>query len=175
MILLLRQTWLETISKQLCFYTGPDVVLPTDGSRWQLAKQEVQRADLTHLEIIEHLLKTHLLMEPICVTIKRTLSLYHPLYAILQWHCRGTFITNSIGLPNLVNQYGYMNQLLAIGDVGSIELLNKGYLTLTWNDTDFEENLKVKPVFHSIFTHSIFSAFSILFTILYYRSVALTT
>ena len=127
------------------FISCPDseVVLQTDGSKWQFAKQEVQRADLTHLQIIEHLLKTHLLMEPICVTIKRTLSVYHPLNQILQWHCRGTFITNSIGLPNLVNQYGYMHQLLAIGDVGSIELLNRGYMSLTWNDTDFKENLKV--------------------------------
>jgi hypothetical protein len=124
-------------------YADSEVVLPTDGSRWQLAKQEVQTADLTHLEIIEHLLKTHLMMEPICVTIKRTLSIYHPLNAILQWHCRGTFVTNSIGFPNLINQYGYMHKLLAIGDVGSIELLNRGYLALTWDDTNFEENLKV--------------------------------
>ena len=87
------------------------------------------------------------MMEPICVTIKRTLSIYHPLHQILQWHCRGTFVTNTIGLPNLINQYGYMHQLLAIGDVGSVELLNKGYLSLTWDDTDFEQNLKVKQVF----------------------------
>ncbi len=85
------------------------------------------------------------MMEPICVTIKRTLSIYHPLHAILQWHCRGTFVTNSIGLPNLVNQYGYMHRLLAIGDVGSIELLNRGYLDVSWDDTDFKENLKVRP------------------------------
>ena len=137
-------------------YADSEVVLPTDGSRWQLAKQEVQTADLTHLEIIEHLLKTHLMMEPICVTIKRTLSIYHPLNAILQWHCRGTFVTNSIGFPNLINQYGYMHKLLAIGDVGSIELLNRGYLALTWDDTNFEENLKVcsERRQHSLYIYS---------------------
>lgn len=116
-----------------------------------LAKQEVQLADLTHVEIIEHLLKTHYMMEPICVTLKRTLSSHHPLYEILKWHCRGTFLTNSLGLPSLVAPQGLMHQLFAIGHVGAIELLNKGYSEFSWQYTDFEGNLKVRKCIRTLY------------------------
>ena len=128
----------------LFWFTDAAVITPSDGGKWMLAKEEVQRADITHVQIIEHLLKTHYMMEPICVTIKRTLSDNHPLYEILKWHCRGTFMTNSLGLPSLVKPKALMHQMFAIGHVGAIELLNKGYLNMSWQDTDFEGNLKVR-------------------------------
>ena len=108
-----------------------------------LAKQEVQLADVTHSQIIEHLVKTHLLMEVICVTMKRTLSEFHPLYQIFMWHCRGTLTINSLGLPRLLNEYNFIHRLFAIGNIGAIELTNKGYKESSWADTQFEENLKV--------------------------------
>ena len=111
-----------------------------------LAKEEVQLADLAQVEMIEHLLKGHILTEPICVTLKRTLSDYHPLYQILKWHCFGLFMTNSLGLPSLIKPTGLMNRLFAVGHVGAIELLNKGYHELSWQVSDFEGNLKVENI-----------------------------
>lgn len=126
------------------FLLEAPVYTPADGAKWLLAKEEFQRADITHAELIEHLLKTHLLMEPICVTMRRTLSVYHPLHQIFKWHCRGLFITNNLGLPALVNEKEFLHILFAIGHAGGVELMNKGYPLMSWADTDFKNNLEVR-------------------------------
>ena len=111
-----------------------------------MAKEEVQRADIVYVEVIEHLLKTHLLMEPICVIMRRSFSKLHPLYQLFRPHCRYLAVTNSVGVPALFDENRYLHILFAIGNTGSINLLNKGYQTMTWEDTNFEENLKVNQI-----------------------------
>ena len=103
----------------------------------------IQRADLFYAELIEHLLKTHFLMERICVIMRRTLSVFHPLHQIFKWHCRGLFVTNS--LPKaLLDKGQFLHKLFAIGHAGALELLNKAYPDLSWLDTEFDKNLEVK-------------------------------
>ena len=104
---------------------------------------QIQRADLVYAELIGHLLKTHLLMEPICVIMRRTLSEFHPLHQILKWHCRGLFVTNSLGLGALLNEGGAVHKLFAIGHAGGVELLKRAYPNLSWADTEFDKNLEV--------------------------------
>ena len=111
-----------------------------------MAKEEVQRADIVYVEVIEHLLKTHLLMQPICVIMRRSFSKLHPLYQLFHPHCRYLAVTNSVGVPALFDQNRYLHILFAIGNTGSINLLNKGYKNMTWEDTNFEENLKVDQI-----------------------------
>ena len=116
---------------------------PIDGLKWLKAKMQIQRADFLYAELIEHLLKTHLLMEPICVIMRRTLSEFHPLHQILKWHCRGLFVTNSLGLGALLNEGEFLHKLFAIGHAGGVELLKRAYPNLSWADTEFDKNLEV--------------------------------
>ena len=129
----------------ICFVNADAAVFtPKNGSKWLMAKEEVQRADYIHVEMIEHLLKTHLLMEPICVIMRRTFSKLHPLYQLFEPHCKYLSVTNSIGLPTLFDEKEYTHILFSIGNTGSIKLVNKGYKEMSWEDTNFKENLKVK-------------------------------
>lgn len=137
---------LKPVAIQIDLNSSAPVRSPSDGAKWLLAKEEIQRADITHAELIEHLLKTHLLMEPICVLMRRSLSSYHPIHQIFKWHCRGLFVTNSLGLPALVDPYALLHILFAIGHTGGVELLNKGYQYLSWADTDFKNNLEKRGV-----------------------------
>lgn len=134
----------DQFSFSFLVFSDSPVYQSSDGHKWLLAKQIFQVADFAHAEMIEHLLKTHLVLEPICVVAKRALSEFHPLSHLLRWHCRGLFVTNSYGLPRLVLPNGYMHKLFAIGNVGAIELLNKGYADMSWEDVDFLKNIKVK-------------------------------
>lgn len=93
--------------------------------------------------MIEHLLKTHMVLQPICVTLKRTISEFHPLNELLKWHCRGLIATNVNGFPKLILPENYMHLLFSMGHKGSIELLNKGFMDLSWEDIDFWKNIKV--------------------------------
>ncbi|CAB4030239.1 arachidonate 5-lipoxygenase-like [Paramuricea clavata] len=108
-----------------------------------MAKEEIQRADITYTELIEHLLKTHIVMEPICVIMRRTLSFFHPLHQIFKWHCRGLFVTNSLGIQALLKPGEFLNKLFTIGHVGGVELLNKAYPSMSWADTEFDKNLEI--------------------------------
>ena len=111
-----------------------------------MAKQEFQRADITYAEIIEHLLNTHLLMEPICVVMRRTLSKFHPLHEILKWHCRGLFVVDSLGIKALLNPEAFLHKLFAIGHAGGVDLLNKAYPDMSWEVTEFDKNLEVNSL-----------------------------
>ena len=108
-----------------------------------MAKEEIQRADFTYVEVVEHLLKNHFLMEPICVIMRRTLSVFHPLHQILKWHCRGLFVTNALGLEALLKPGNFLNKLLAIGHTGGLQLLKRAYPDVSWADTEFDKNLEV--------------------------------
>lgn len=116
---------------------------PHDGKRWLLAKYLFQLADFSYVEMVEHLLKTHTILQPICVILKRTISRQHPLNEMLKWHCRGLIATNANGFAKLIQPHGYMHTLFSMGHLGSIELLNRAYRNYSWKDNDFWENIKV--------------------------------
>lgn len=68
--------------------TDSQVYSPEDGDLWALAKENFQVTDFAYVEMVEHLLKTHLMMEPFCVCVLRHLSKLHPLHQLLKYHCR---------------------------------------------------------------------------------------
>ena len=127
----------------IAFIVEAPVFSPADGAKWLNAKMEIQRADITYAELVEHLLKTHLLMEPICILMRATMSVYHPLHQIFKWHCRGLFVTNSLGIQALLLPDQFLHKLFTIGHVGAVEVLNKAYPHMSWADTEFDKNLQV--------------------------------
>ncbi|KAJ7380261.1 hypothetical protein OS493_010976 [Desmophyllum pertusum] len=133
---------LRPVAIQLDFKPDSPVYSPEDGELWALAKESFQVTDYAYVEMVEHLLKTHLMMEPFCVCILRHLSKLHPLHQLLKYHCRGLLPTNKVGFPKLVEDKAYMHQLFAIGNVGAVTLLVRAYQTLTWADTDFRGKIR---------------------------------
>ena len=116
---------------------------PVDGDLWTLAKLNLEVTDYGYNQIVEHLLKAHLLMDPFCVVLPRHLSEDHPLHQILKFHCLGIMVTNTIGSPTLLLPGQFIHQLLAFGHRGSSQLVNLGYVEAGWHDTDFKNNIKV--------------------------------
>jgi len=51
--------------------------------------------------------------------------------------------TNTLGSPTLITSDGYMDQLTAMGHKGTLLLMERGYKTLSWKDTDFHLDIKV--------------------------------
>lgn len=88
-------------------------------------------------------LQIHLFAEPFCVVLYRQLSSKHPLHELLKYHCRGVIATNTIGSPSLITPHQYMDKLTAMGHIGTVLLLDRGYKTLSWKDTDFHLDIKV--------------------------------
>ncbi|XP_078370774.1 polyunsaturated fatty acid 5-lipoxygenase-like [Oculina patagonica] len=137
---------LRAAAIQIDYKPDSPVFSPVDGGSWMMARLAVQATDYAHSQMIEHLLKLHLLGEPFCVVLYRQLSSLHPLNELLKFHCRGLIATNTIGSPSLVTPHGYMDQLTAMGHKGTLLLLDRGYKTLSWNDADFYHDIKKRGV-----------------------------
>lgn len=127
-------------------YSDSVVFTPRDGDQWLLAKQTVQVADFVYAGSVEHLLKTHLLIEPICVAVRRHFHKLHPIRQILQFHCRGVLGTNKFFINTLTGVNGTSDKLFGVGYGGGYAIMRKAFNELTWDDIDFPANIKVSEL-----------------------------
>lgn len=117
---------------------------PEDSELWLKAKHIFQVADFAQAEVIEHLFKLHLFLEPTCVCLHRRLSKLHPVHEMMKHHCRGLIGANKFGYPFLMNPAnGSMDKLLTIGRQGAVQMMLRASQEVTWDDTDFLANIKV--------------------------------
>ena len=86
------------------------------------------------------------------MVLKRTLSSSHPLHQILKYHCRDVTVPNTLGVPKLLNEGQFTDQLFAFGNNGTIRLLKNAQPLSTWDVTDFRNEIKVCDVSFSPLT-----------------------
>ena len=75
--------------------------------------------------------------------LKRTMSSAHPLHQMLKYHCRDVTVPNTLGTEKLVEEGGFVDQLFAFGSEGINHLLADAHRLITWNITDFRNEIKV--------------------------------
>lgn len=88
-------------------------------TRWAIAKMAVNQNDATHHELVAHLGRTHLLVEPFVVATMRQLPAAHPLHVLLKPHFEGTIFINDTASNNLVAKGGDVDRIFA-GDIGPV-------------------------------------------------------
>jgi len=137
---------LVPVAIQMDYEPNSAVYTPKDGDNWMMAKLNVQVTDLGYSQIVEHLAKVHYLLEPFCLSLKRTLPPMHPLNQILKFHCRELLVPNTFGTPALVNEARFMDLLFAYGNDGAVRLLRDAHPFATWDVTDFRRNIKERGV-----------------------------
>ena len=83
---------------------GPDnpIFLPRDGDSWLIAKTIVQIADANFHEVVSHLGRTHLFIEPFIIATHNQLSPTHPLFVLLTPHFEGTLAINDAASRKLI-------------------------------------------------------------------------
>ena len=70
-------------------------------------------------QMITHLLRTHLFMEPIAVACYRQLPTIHPLWKLLSPHIRGVLAINTLGRDRLIAEGGVADLTLTVGGGGT--------------------------------------------------------
>ncbi len=85
----------------------------TEAEDWINAKIIVQMADANYHELISHLGRTHLFIEPFAVATYRKLSSNHPVRVLLSEHFKGTFLINYLAHKLLVKPTGNVDLLLS--------------------------------------------------------------
>ncbi|MDZ8189981.1 MAG: lipoxygenase family protein [Nostoc sp. ChiSLP02] len=89
------------------------VFTPLDGENWMVAKSIVQMADSNYHEIVSHLGRTHLFIEPFVIATKRRLPANHHLRILLEPHFEGTILINYGAHKLLVADRRQVDELLA--------------------------------------------------------------
>ncbi|MCU0919065.1 MAG: hypothetical protein MUF16_01815 [Burkholderiaceae bacterium] len=116
---------------------APVIFTPRDERwTWLMARSFVQCADGAYHEVVAHLQRTHLVMEPVWVAAARTLPEQHPLYQLLRPHFTGTLDINHMARGSLLAPGGPIDETIAIGAEGSLTLVGMAYDEWTFDDTD---------------------------------------
>lgn len=91
-------------------FTPPPLGTPEeDRWSWLMAKTIVQIADANYHELISHLGRTHLLIEPFIIATARELAPNHPLGILLRPHFQGTLFINDAATVGLINKEGIVD------------------------------------------------------------------
>lgn len=106
----------------------PPSLEASEGERlaWRMAKTVVQIADGNYHELISHLGRTHLWIEPIALGTYRRLGTEHPLGKLLLPHFEGTFFINNAAAKSLISPDGIVDKLLFGTIQSSVQLSVKG-------------------------------------------------
>ncbi|MFN9861097.1 MAG: lipoxygenase family protein [Pseudanabaena sp.] len=117
-----------------------------DEPNWLIAKTVVQIADANYHELISHLARTHLVIEPFVIATNRQLASNHPLYILLKPHFQGTLAINDAAQSGLISPGGTVDKLLA-GTIGSARALSvHGVKTFNFNESLLPIALKKRGV-----------------------------
>ncbi len=139
-----------TISEEWVLFTPLDAD-DSQGEPWMTAKNIVQMADSNYHELISHLGRTHLVVEPFIVPTYNNLPENHHLRNLLIPHLEGTVLINYGAHTLLVAPEGTVDSLLA-GTVGADQTLaakgTQSYL-FNFNTIDFPQTLVDRGVNNS--------------------------
>jgi len=113
---------------------------------WLMAKTIVQIADANYHELISHLGRTHLVVEPFVIATHRQLAPNHPLNLLLVPHFEGTLNINDLAQKTLIQAGGSVDQLLA-GTIGASRALSvQGVQTFGFNGQMLPDTFKKRGV-----------------------------
>jgi len=119
---------------------------PIDGKDWFLAKSFVQRADFNSLHLIKKRLKAHLYLDAPCTLVEKYFSEYHPIYQLIRQHCRAALETNKLFEIKLFGRSAPIYKVLSVDYSSALEMLNKEYEKMTFDDLDLKNDLKKRGV-----------------------------
>lgn len=112
-----------------------DLFGPQDGSNWQKAKTCVESSDGNYHEMISHLGRTHLMIEPFVVATHRNLPSNHRVRILLMPHFKGTIFINGLAVKALVNEKGPVDHLLQGTIQSDLRLCAEGNLQIPFNQS----------------------------------------
>uniref|UniRef100_A0A8C1G940 Arachidonate 12-lipoxygenase n=1 Tax=Cyprinus carpio TaxID=7962 RepID=A0A8C1G940_CYPCA len=156
------------------------IFLPSDPPlAWLLAKMWVRHSEFQVFQLLSHLLRTHLVVEVICVSTLRQLPAVHPIYKLLTPHLRYTLEINCRGRTQLLSMDGIFKKVVSTGGDGLLILAQREYKVLTYRSLqpkfDFLDRgvTKLKDYFyrdHSMMLWNVIQNFVSGIVSLYYKS-----
>lgn len=126
--------------------SGP-IWTPKDGEfEWQLARLHLICSDGNVHQMISHLLKTHLLMEPWAVCLERNIPRNHVVYRLMRPHLIYVIAINTLGRSMLISPGGVTDRVVAVGQGGHMDLMSKAYQEFKFEHLHIPNDFKNRGV-----------------------------
>ena len=126
--------------------SGP-IWTPKDGKyEWYLARLHLICSDGNVHQMISHLLKTHLLMEPWAVCLERNVPRNHVVYRIMRPHLIYVIAINTLGRSMLISPGGVTDRVVAVGQGGHMDLMSKAYQEFKFEHLHIPNDFKRRGV-----------------------------
>jgi arachidonate 15-lipoxygenase len=119
---------------------------PRDGHAWMIAKTLVQIADANVHEMVSHLGRTHIWIEPFAMATERQLAANHPLRLLLRPHFEGTLAINEQAYSRLLAPAGFVDDLLGGTLEASIKLTAEAVRTYRVDEALLPNALRARGV-----------------------------
>ena len=110
-----------------------------DPVKWRYAKLCVQTADSNHHELITHLFRTHLAMEPFAIATAHQLAKNHPLGILLRPHFRFMLLNGDLARTRLV---GYIDRLIAGTSEDLAQLFKNAHADWSFDEFAFPKEIE---------------------------------
>lgn len=137
-----------------CPPPGPDAprpdgnmrtVTPLDGAAWRAAKRWVAVADVNAAELVVHLARTHHMVTPFAIALRRCFAPSHPLREFLFPHLRfNLFVDRMAWLAGVQKTGGVLVGSLAGTAKWSQDVAKTLHHGLTFRDQHFERDLQAR-------------------------------
>jgi arachidonate 15-lipoxygenase len=125
------------------------IFTPGDGDNWMTAKTILQMADSNYHELISHLARTHLFLEPFVLATNRCFTEKdHAVRLLLKPHLEGTVLINYGAHKFLLAEQGSLDSLLGGTIKSNVELAIKETLSqlANFNEVAFPRTLEKRGV-----------------------------
>ncbi|EFJ46751.1 hypothetical protein VOLCADRAFT_105417 [Volvox carteri f. nagariensis] len=88
---------------------------PSTEAVWRLAKMIFKSLDSSFHQLISHWLRTHCVLEPFYIALRRQISAMHPVYKLMLPHFRYTVNINRNARASLINAGGVIEKTFSAG------------------------------------------------------------
>ena len=113
---------------------------------WLAAKIFAQVADTTAHEMVHHLARTHLVLEPVAMATWRRLADNHPLGVLLREHFEDTLAINNLGRATLINPGGFLDQLMPGWLDETLDIVRDAVGSFSFHEAQLHNDLDARDV-----------------------------
>ena len=124
-------------------FIGADVITPSDGDEWQIAKVIADSMHDSWCQAYVHLGEVHFVNTIYCLSFRRHLSEKHPIYDFFKFHCEGTVVHISTTYTVLAADNSSGDIFFAMGSKGFIKLASKAYAERRYGKYSYDNMIKV--------------------------------